>query len=270
MLASLRALTAAYAPTAISLFTILVIGLLVSLIGKRLVRSVVARSGLEAAAEKGGVAPVLYALGARSGLAAFLGGVTFWAGLLGTIAVLSDRLGLGLVRQVIAGVLAYAPRVVVALAIAFGAIFLGGVVQRAIERLASTRSEVRKPGPIAAAARGLVVMVGITLAAEQAGLEVRFLTTIFEVVVGVTCLAIGLAFALGFHGVVRGMAARHYYKPLVRPGDHVRVGEDEGTVVKFGSTAVVLRDAGQERIIPCDRFLSGTVIVTKERSREGG
>jgi hypothetical protein len=34
-------------------------------------------------------------------------------------------------------------------------------------------------------------MIGVILAAEQAGLEVGFLTTIFEIIVGVTCVALG-------------------------------------------------------------------------------
>ena len=257
-----------YGPDIVSTVLIAFVGLTLSVFAKRVVRTLVQRSGLEGAAESAGIAPMLYLVGARDGLAAFLGRCTMWGGLLGTAAVLCDRFGLSLVRTVLSAVLGYAPRLIVALAIAFGTIVLSSVVQRAVERTLTTRSDMRSPGPIAGAARGLVIMVGITLAAGQAGLEVGFITAIFEIVVGVACLALGLAFALGFHGIVRGMAARHYYRPLVRPGDRVTIGEDHGTVVKFGSTAIVLRDQDKERIVPCERMLQGTVVISAARDGE--
>jgi hypothetical protein len=74
-------------------------------------------------------------------------------------------------------------------------------------------------------------------------------------------LAFALAFALGFSVVSRGMAARHYDRPLVRLGDVVRIGEDQGRVVRYGATAIVLATDDGERIVPCLRFLSNTVQV---------
>jgi hypothetical protein len=268
MLDYLRESFVAHAAGIAGPLAIAVVGIVLSILGRRIIRSLVRRSGLEAAAEGAGIAPLLYMVGAREGLGSFLGTVTFWAGLLATLAALCERLGLSYVRDALGSVLGYAPRLGVALAIAFGGIFLGSIVQRAVERIATARSDMRAPGPIAASARGLVIMVAITLAAQQAGLQIEFLTTVFEIVVGAICLALGLAFALGFHGLVRGMAARHYYKPLVRPGDHITIGDAHGTVVKFGSTAVVLRDAGEERIVPCERMLTGTVVITVDRDGE--
>lgn len=263
MLESLRERLVTVAPAVGSTILILIVGFTLAVIGKRVVRAAVKRSGLEAVAEGAGIAPLLYFVGAREGLAAFLGSCTMWAGILGTVAVVSERLGLSLVGTLTAALLAYAPRLLAALAIALGSLLFSSFVHRAVERVAMTRGDVRAPGAIASLARVIVIVMGLTLAAEQAGLEVRFLTTIFELVVGVVFIAVGLAFALGFQGIVRGMAARHYYQPLVRPGDHVAIGEDRGTVVKFGATAVVLRDENKERIVPCDRMLSTTVIVDR-------
>ena len=103
--------------------------------------------------------------------------------------------------------------------------------------------------------------IGAVLAVEQAGIEVTFVTTLLQIAVAVGGLGLALAFALGFHAILRNMAARHYYRPLVRIGDVVKVGDDEGTVVQFGATAMVLRTGEGDRIVPCARFLRQTVLV---------
>jgi small-conductance mechanosensitive channel len=47
----------------------------------------------------------------------------------------------------------------------------------------------------------------------------------------------------------------------VRVGDVVRIGDDQGRVVRYGATAIVLATDDGERIVPCLRFLSHTVQV---------
>lgn len=264
MLQTLYAQTARHLPTVGLITLIVIVGLIASAIARRLVRLFVQKTGLEALAERAGVAPALYFIGSREGLASFLGSIAYVAGLVVTFAAVSDKLELTIVSSLSAAALRYAPRILTALAILVGSIVFGSFVQRIVERAAGRRKDLDAPALTAKLARGLVVVVGVTLAAEQAGLEVHFVTILFELLLGIVGLGLALAFALGFYGIVRGMAARHYYRPLVRVGDVISIGSDRGTVVRFGPTAVILRTDDGERIVPCTRMLTTTVVVTSD------
>ncbi len=250
-----------YAPTVGFVLAIVIGGFIASVLARRIVVALVRRTGLETFAERAGVARALYAVGVKQGLAKFLGTLTYVAGLAVTFTAACDAMGLTVVSTLTTNVLRYLPRLLGAGAMLIGAGVLAAVVRAAVERLASKRADVESPKGAATIAHGIVILIGVVLAAEQAGIEVGFLTVLLQIGVGILGVGLALAFALGFYVVIRNMAARHYYKPLLRVGDVVRIGEDEGTVLRFGPTALVLRTADGDRIVPCARFLNNTVLI---------
>lgn len=252
---------ALYAPKAAFVLAILIGGALLSALARRVIRALVRRSGLEALAERAGIARLLYAFGAKHGFASFLGGVAYAAGLALTLSAASDALGLTVVSALTSSLVAYLPRLLGAGGLLVGAIVCASFVRNFVQHVAARRGDVDSPKATAKIAYAMVVVIGSLLAAEQAGIEVAFLTTLLQIALGIVGVGLALAFALGFYTVFRNMAARHYYKPLLRVGQVVRVGEDEGTVVRFGPTAMVIRTADGERIVPCSRFLHTTVHV---------
>jgi len=252
---------ARYAPTVGFVLLIIVGGLIGSSLARRLVIALVRRTGLEALAERAGVARMLYGVGVKHGLATFLGRLTYAAGLVITFAVASDAMGLAVVTTLTTNLLRYVPRLLSAGALLIGAGVLASIVRAFVDRLASKRGDIDSPKAAARIAHAVVMLMGVVLAAEQAGIAIAFLTSLLQVGVAVIGLGLALAFALGFYVVLRNMAARHYYKPLVRVGDVVKIGDDEGTVLRFGPTALVLRTPEGERIVPCARFLQNTIHV---------
>jgi glycerol uptake facilitator-like aquaporin len=81
----------------------------------------------------------------------------------------------------------------------------------------------------------------VVVAAGQAGLETALIESLLTTVVAIGCAAIGLAFALGSRGSFHNLIAGHFFRRLARPGDRVRVGEVEGTVMRYFGVSVVLR-----------------------------
>lgn len=257
------------APKALFVVGILVVGYLGSALARRLVRSAAERTGLEALVEGAGISRLLYAFGAKSGFASLLGSLAFAAGMLATLSAASDALGLTVVSALTSLALRYGPRLLTAVALLIGTLVLAGFVQGLVRHFASQRSDVRSPDGAGRLAYGFVVAVGVMLSAEQAGLEIRFLTTLLELLVAALGVAFALTFALGFHPVFRAMAAGHYYRPMIRVGDHVRIGESQGTVVRFAPTALVLSTDDGERIIPTTQLLDHTIeVINRRQSRD--
>lgn len=250
-----------YAPTVGFVVAIAVVGLVASMVARRIVTALVRRSGLEAFAERAGISKTLYAVGVKSGIASALGTLTYTAGLLITFSAASDVLGLTVVSTLATKFLGYLPRLLSAAAILIGTGVGASVVRAFVDRMTQKRSDVDSPKAASKLAHAIIWVIGFVLAAEQTGVEIAFLTTLLQVAVAVLGLGFAIAFGLGFYTVFRNMAARHYYRPLLQVGDVVKIGEDEGTVLRFGPTALVLRTAEGDRIVPCERFLRATVLV---------
>ena len=136
---SLTERIARYAPTVGFVLAIAIGGFIASLLARRIVTAVVRRTGLEAFAERAGVARALYAVGIKQGLAKFLGTLTYVAGLAVTFTAASDAMGLTVVSNLTTNVLRYLPRLLGAGAMLVGAGVLAAVVRATVERLASKR-----------------------------------------------------------------------------------------------------------------------------------
>lgn len=258
----------AIAPKVAFVAAILVFGVAASALARRLVRGAVRHSGLEALAEGAGVSRLLYAIGAKQGFASALGSLAFGAGILGTLSAASDALGLTVVSNLTGVLLRYGPRLLSAAGLLVGTFALASFVQGLVRHFSAQRGDIQSPEGAAKIAYGFVVSVGAMLAAEQAGLEIRFLTSLLQIVVGLFGAAFALTSALGFYTVFRGMAAGHYYRPLLRVGDLVSIGTDEGVVSRFSPTSIVLTTPDGDRIVPNVRLLHHTVLIRNPPPRQ--
>ena len=244
-----------WAPKALMVLSILALGLALSWFARRVAAWLVRRSGLEALAEKAGAAKVLYRVGAKDGITPLVQTSVWYAGLLATVAVLADALGLTGLTEGVASILAFVPRLVAGLALLIGGLWLGGLVRGLIDRLSQQEAGAKTASVAGQAAYGLVLVLSVTVALGQLGLEVTLLYALIQVVLGAAVFALALAFALGGRPLFENLLARHYYDALVTPGDRVRVDDVEGTVVRVSAVSVIVASAEGEHVVPCSTLL---------------
>lgn len=247
------------APRLLAALLVLMLGVALAAVGSRLAAYVVRRSGLEALAERAGVARVLYAVGIKRGTAALLGRAVWWGGLLVTAAAVAETVGLPGLADGIGTVIEFVPRVVAAsvvgLAGLVGAEFLRGVV----ERVAGRRDDLDSARFPATVVYYAVLAVTATLAADHLGLQTQLIEGLLQILVGGAVFATGLAFALGARDAFREVIARHYAQRLHRPGDQVRAGGVAGVLVGFGPLTATLRTDEGEITVPCSALVHGVV-----------
>ncbi len=255
MLESLKEQLAAYGPKALTLLAVVIGGLIVSVIARRLTRWVVDKSGLDALAEKAGAAKLLYAVGIRQGVAHVAGSVVYIAGLLLTGAATAEMLGLPGIASGVSALVGYLPRLVAAIAVVVGGMALAGLLRRIVDGFGRRREDVEQPEVLANLVYYAVMTISMVVAAGQAGLETGLIESLLTTLVAIGFAAIGLAFALGSRGSFHNLVAGHFFRRLARPGDKVRVGDLEGTVVRYFGVSVVLRTAEGEVAVPCKVLL---------------
>lgn len=242
-------------PTALLAAVVLVVGVFCAWLLRRTVVWLARRTGLETFGEKIGVSKLLYAVGARSGLAVFLGQLAFLTGLVLTFSTLAEVVGLPGLAALGPAITSYLPRLLAAGLVLVLGLWVASTLESIVLGLGERTARLAAPKLVSRGVYWAAVVVTVTLAASQAGLDTELVTALLAVVVGATALALGLAFALAARPVFHNLIARPYVESTLRVGDRVRVGDLEGRVERFTSVAVVVRSDAGRHVVPCHRLV---------------
>lgn len=262
----LRSMTdqvAAFAPKAFLVLAMVLGGIALSWAAKRLVGVMVRRSGLEAALERVGASKLMYKVGLRDGFKPVAEAVAWYGGLLITVATLAEALGLTGLREGIGVVIAFLPRLSSAVVLLLGGLWVAGLLRALVDKLGKQGKDADASTALGQVVYGLVLTVTVTIALDQLGLEVQLLSSLMQIVLAAAALAMALAFALGGRSVFENLIARHYYKALVRPGDRVRAGGVQGTVIRVSPVAVIIASDHGELVVPCSMLMSGVTEIRR-------
>ena len=248
----------------IALFLGVIIGgLILSAIARRVVRWAIDKSGLDGLAEKAGASRLLYAVGIRKGVAHLMGSLVWTVGLLITGAVAADILGLTVVGDGVAVIISFVPRLIAASVIMVGGATLAGFLRRVATGVGRRRGDVEQPEVLGNLAYYAVMTLAAVVAADQAGIETELLETLLVTFASITGAAIALAFALGSRHSFHNLVAGHFMRRLARPGDSISVDGIEGTVIRYFGVSVILRTADGEVAVPCKRLLDQNVGLSR-------
>lgn len=192
----------------------------------------------------------------------------YWLILLTTLMVAIDALGIPVFSRWIGAFAGHLPSLALAVALVFGGIVAGRLARNAIIKTA-----IRLP---ASQARGLarfaqlsIVAATALIAAGQLGLDVSLLSAVFVILLAATLAAAALAFGLGAREVVADILAMHYVNKSYRIGQVVRLGSDEGRIVRTTRTAVFLENADGEISIPGRNFADSRCVLLSEEDHRG-
>lgn len=263
MLEELAEQAAELLPKAALFLAVVIGGIILSAVARRMARWAIEKSGLDAMAEKAGAARLLYAIGVRKGVSQLVGGLVWAAGLLATGAAAADLLGLGAVAEGAAAMIGYLPRLLAAgLVLGVGA-GVAGLVRRAAVSFGQRRGDVEKPELLGNLAYYGVMTVAVVVASDQAGIETTLIQTLLIALVTIWSAAIALAFALGSRHSFQNLVAGHFLSRLARPGDTLKVGDVEGVVVRYFGVCVVLKTADGEVTVPCKVVLDHNIGLSR-------
>lgn len=190
----------------------------------------------------------------------------YWLVLLGTFVVAVDALDVPLLRRWMAALGGFLPRAAIAVALVLGGVVFGRFAAAAIMR--TTRhlpvSQARRLSRLAQ-----VTIVGATalIAAAQLGLDVSLLTSVFLIALAAILGGAALAFALGAREVVTDILAMHYVNRSYQIGQIVRIGEDQGRIVRTTRTCVYLESKEGELAIPGRHFADSRRVLVSEEVR---
>lgn len=195
------------------------------------------------------------------------GGV-YWLVLLVTSMVAIDALDIAVFSRWVGAFASYLPRLALAAAILFVGIVGGRLARNAIVKTAIRLPVSQARGLARFAQLAIVIATGL-VAAERLGLDVSLLSAVFMILVAATLAAAALAFGLGARDIVADILAMHYVNKSHRMGQRVRLGEDEGRIVRTSRTAVSLETVDGEMSIPGRDFVNARCVLLSEEGSRG-
>lgn len=224
------------------------LGLLLEAVGVRMLRSL----GLDGFADKTGVTGVLRETlpDKDQKFSTLAGSLIFWIVMLTFMGLAAEALGLVALGKLMATLAAFLPRLLGAALLVVLGLFLG---RAARELMAGPNQQAASPPWWRQLNRGIqaaIVTLAVLVALSLIGIDLRWVTWLVIVLVAVGGLAVALAFGWGFQGLARDLAAGFYLRAQLKTGQHLRVGEVEGSILQLTPLYLVLQTPHGPQSLP--------------------
>jgi small-conductance mechanosensitive channel len=228
-----------YAPRVVAMLVVVVLGYVVSRLVAQLFTALGEKLGLQTAADRSGLASSMQHMGIKRNVPAIIGTIMFWLMMCIFMMAGFNILGLETVSAAMERVVNYIPNLLVAtVVIVVGllvATFLRGVIATSADRVGISYAE-----HLANASYYVLALLTFIAAFDQLNIKFDLLENLVLIAFGALAVGFGLAFGLGGRDVMAGILAGYYLRQRLQAGDHVTIGNLEGTVREVGAVATVI------------------------------
>lgn len=256
----------AFLPRLINGVLILVVGIVLAIVVRWLLRLVLSRLGFDTLMDEIGLTGVLRNIGVRAPVSRIVAQAAFLLLVLSFLATATRLMGLVAVAVVVEQLLNYLPQVLAALVVfgvgSLAASFIGDVVSTIAtsEGLAYGRRLGRLVQYIVS---GFVAV----LALSTLGIQTAILITSITIMLAAFGLALGLSLGLGGRHVLYQIFTGYYARQRFPIGQRISVQEVEGEVTTVGSVNTVVTTAEGTAVIP-NSVLFESVVRTQGQSNQ--
>lgn len=179
--------------------------------------------------------------------------LVFWLVMLFFITAAADILGIAVFADWLSQLVAYLPTLIAGALILLGGALMANL-SRDLSQAAAESAGLSQGELIGRAVQIAILSVAVLIGAEQIGIQVSFLASLFIVLVSALFGGAALAFGFGARGFVRNLIAARTLRQQYQVGQRLRLSEFEGTLLEITPTAVILETAEGECSIPAGLF----------------
>ena len=195
-----------------------------------------------------------------SGIANLVASILFWITLFVFVTAALDTAGLTAVSAWLERIVEFLPGIVTG-----GLIILVGYILSALVRdvtlAAAHAAEFTESVVISRLAQGITLVTALVIGLDQIGIDVTFLTTMLGVTSAAVLFGFALAFGLGARSLVSNLIAAHHLRDILEPGQDIRVGEYEGTVLEVSTTAIILDTPEGRTSLPASLYQEQAMVI---------
>jgi len=195
-----------------------------------------------------------------SGIANLVANVLFWITLFVFVTAALDIAGLTGVSAWLERIVEFLPGIVTG-----GLIILVGYILSALVRdvtlAAAHAAEFTESVVISRLAQAITLVTALVIGLDQIGIDVTFLTTMLGVTSAAVLFGFALSFGLGARSLVSNLIAAHHLRDILEPGQEIRLGEYEGTVLEVSTTAIILDTPEGRTSLPASLYQEQAMVM---------
>lgn len=233
-----------FIPRLVNGLIILVVGYLICLLVRAIVRWVVRRSGMEEVVERVGINRVTKRLRVTTPLSKIIASLVFYFLFLSFATEAVRLMGLATIAELLSNILRFIPRAIAAgVVIVFG-LLLANFVGESVTTIADNVniSYSRALGRVTEFA---IIVFVVVVAVSTLGVDTTILTTSFVIVVACAGLAVTLSFGLGARETALNIIAGYSVQQKFQIGQSITLNELAGTVQTVSGAYTTLELSGE-------------------------
>ncbi len=189
-----------------------------------------------------------------------VGTILFWVVIVFFAAAAGNVLGLDAFSSWLKDLMAYLPTLVAGLVIILAGVLLSGLGRDlTIAALASLPESQRVQ--VGRLVQGAILVTAIVMGADQIGIEITFLVVLAAVTTSAVIGGVALAVSLGARSYVANLIGAHYLRHAFEPGQRVRIGATEGTILELTAVSLVLETDHGRATIPAKIYNEETIVL---------
>ncbi len=202
--------------------------------------------------------------------AVIIGNIVFWIVELIFVTAATNLLGMTMFSGWLDRLVAHLPGILSGILIICAGIVFGNLAKQAVTTAASAMP-ARQRIVLARAAQMFTLVTLILIGVNQIGVDITLVITIGAVALGAVLGGLAIAFSLGARPLVSNLIGARYLNTDYRPGERIRIGGYEGTILEITSVAVILDTESGRVTIPAKVFSEEpSILLARPQAGEDG
>lgn len=226
-------------PHVVAMLVVIVVGYVVARVLDKFTVALVESLGLQAAAERSGLANSMKHAGITRSVPSIVGQIIFWLTMCVVLAAAFNILHLDALSAAMEQIVAYIPKLLVATVVVVVGLLIAGLL-RGVVATSADRVGITYAQTLADAVYYVLALMTFIGAFDQLHIEFGLLKELILLAAAGLALGCGLAFGLGGRDVMAGILAGYYLRQRMHAGDRIHVGGMDGTVREVGPVATVI------------------------------
>lgn len=196
-----------------------------------------------------------------------VGTILFWVVIVFFAAAAAHVLGLEAFSSWLKDLVTYLPTLVAGLLIILAGVLLSGFA-RDITVAALVALPDSQRVQLGRLVQGAILVTAVVMGADQIGIEITFVVVLAAVTTSAIIGGVALAVSLGARAYVANLIGAHYLRHAFEPGQRVRIGNTEGTILELTAVSVVLETAQGRANIPGKVYNEETIVLLSPRATD--
>lgn len=185
-----------------------------------------------------------------------------WMLILVFIMAGSSIFGLDVISNGISSFLGYLPKLLTAIVIFAGGIYLGTVVKNAIRTMFKSL-EINGGNLVGNIIFYLIVIFLAITALDQAGVDTSIIKNNVTLLLASILLAFTIAFGLGARDAVSRLLFGYYSRKNIIIGDKIKIGDIEGVVTAIDNLSLTIVTKEEKVVVPIKDIVDNKVFIKK-------